>query len=68
MNMEQLCNATVHPVEGDDGETLYEKYAGKALQGIMASGETIDAGRRAELAAYNLVEAMYMRRYGDKHE
>jgi hypothetical protein len=66
MNREQLCNATVHAVEGDHGITLYEHLVAEALNGVAASGETLEAGRRAEAMANDAIDAMMIRRYGGK--
>ena len=67
MKRERLCNGTIHPVEDDDGMTLYEHFVAQALNGLAASGELIEAGRRAEQMANDAIDAMMIRRYGDKH-
>ena len=67
MKRERLCNGTVHPVADDDGMTLYEHLVAQALNGLAASGELIEAGRRAEQMANDAIDAMMIRRYGDKH-
>jgi hypothetical protein len=50
----------------NDGMTLRDYFAAKAMQGICASGPTIDNGRIA-LEAYQLADAMLKAREA-KHD